>query len=218
MSMIKSSTTTKLKIPITLLYSCQSQNDVPFYEELIELEKQNSNFKVAFFITDGYTDKLTKGRVFKGRINEEILNQVTENRYNSFTHFICGPIKFISAMQAILIRNKVSPEHLITEVNGKRFEILVHAPKAIVKRHRVKAGMSGGSSGAGLASPMQGTVVKIAVSEGDVVEIGDLIIVLEAMKMEQPLMAHKAGVITNLTAAVGTTVSSGTVLCDIINA
>ena len=116
------------------------------------------------------------------------------------------------------LQTHMAPEHLITEVNGKRFEILVHAPKAIVKRHRVKAGMSGGSSGAGLTSPMQGTVVKIAVSEGDVVEIGDLIIVLEAMKMEQPLMAHKAGVITNLTAAVGTTVSSGTVLCDIINA
>ena len=116
------------------------------------------------------------------------------------------------------IQTHMAPEHLITEVNGKRFEILVHAPKAVVKRHRVKAGMSGGSSGSGLTSPMQGTVVKIAVSEGEAVEIGDLIIVLEAMKMEQPLMAHKAGVITNLTAAIGTTVSSGTLLCDIINA
>jgi len=65
---------------------------------------------------------------------------------------------------------------------------------------------------------MQGTVVKIAVNDGDRVEIGDLVIVLEAMKMEQPLMAHKAGVISNLSAVIGTTVSSGTALCDIIDA
>jgi acetyl-CoA/propionyl-CoA carboxylase biotin carboxyl carrier protein len=60
--------------------------------------------------------------------------------------------------------------------------------------------------------------VKIAVNEGDRVEIGDLVIVLEAMKMEQPLMAHKAGVISNLSAEIGATVSSGTALCDIIDA
>jgi acetyl-CoA/propionyl-CoA carboxylase biotin carboxyl carrier protein len=64
---------------------------------------------------------------------------------------------------------------------------------------------------------MQGTVVKIAVEEGAHVEVGDLIIVLEAMKMEQPLTAHKAGIISNLTAVIGATVSSGTNLCDIID-
>ena len=126
----------------------------------------------------------------------------------------------ISAYQAaaIPLETHMAPEFLVTEVNGKRFEILVHAPKPVVKRHRAKQSMAGGSGGASLASPMQGTVVKIAVNEGDVVEIGDLVIVLEAMKMEQPLMAHKAGVITNLTAVIGNTVSSGTTLCDIIDA
>ena len=116
------------------------------------------------------------------------------------------------------LETHMAPEHLVTEVNGKRFEILVHAPKPVVKRHRAKQTMAGGSSGAGLVSPMQGTVVKIAVEEGAAVEVGDLIIVLEAMKMEQPLTAHKAGVIANLTAVIGTTVSSGTNLCDIIDA
>jgi acetyl-CoA/propionyl-CoA carboxylase biotin carboxyl carrier protein len=77
--------------------------------------------------------------------------------------------------------------------------------------------MIGGSSGAGLVSPMQGTVVKIAVEEGAQVEVGDLIIVLEAMKMEQPLTAHKSGIITNLTAVIGSTVSSGTNLCEIVD-
>lgn len=116
------------------------------------------------------------------------------------------------------LETHMAPEYLVTEVNGKRFEILVHAPKAIVKRHRAKQSMAGGSSGAALSSPMQGTVVKIAVNEGDHVEVGDLVIVLEAMKMEQPLMAHKAGVISNLSAVIGNTVSSGTALCDIIDA
>ena len=115
------------------------------------------------------------------------------------------------------LETHMAPEYLVTEVNGKRFEILVHAPKPVIKRHRAKQTMAGGSSGSGLTSPMQGTVVKIAVEEGAAVEVGDLIIVLEAMKMEQPLTAHKAGIISNLTAVIGTTVSSGTNLCDIID-
>lgn len=124
----------------------------------------------------------------------------------------------IFAPTALPLETHMAPQHLVTEVNGKRFEILVHAPKPVVKRHRAKAGMPGGASGSGLASPMQGTVIKIAIAEGERVEVGDLIIVLEAMKMEQPLMAHKAGVITNLSAAIGVTVSSGTILCEIIDA
>jgi acetyl-CoA/propionyl-CoA carboxylase biotin carboxyl carrier protein len=115
------------------------------------------------------------------------------------------------------LETHMAPEYLITEINGKRFEILVHAAKPVVKRHRAKQTMAGGASGSGLTSPMQGTVVKIAVEEGAHVEVGDLIIVLEAMKMEQPLTAHKAGIISNLTAVIGVTVSSGTNLCDIID-
>jgi acetyl-CoA/propionyl-CoA carboxylase biotin carboxyl carrier protein len=65
---------------------------------------------------------------------------------------------------------------------------------------------------------MQGTVVKVAVTQGQNVEKGDLVIVLEAMKMEQPLMAHRTGVISNLSAVIGESVTSGTVLCDIIEA
>jgi len=116
------------------------------------------------------------------------------------------------------IQTKVAAEKLIAEVNGKRFEILVHAPEPVVKRHRAKQASVGGASGTGLASPMQGTVVKIAVEEGQIVEAGDLVIVLEAMKMEQPLTAHKTGVIKNLKAVIGETVASGTVLCEIIEA
>ena len=62
---------------------------------------------------------------------------------------------------------------------------------------------------------MQGTIVKVAVSEGEVVEAGDLIVVLEAMKMEQPITAHKAGTVTDLAAEIGETVPPGGVLCEI---
>jgi len=116
------------------------------------------------------------------------------------------------------IQTRVAAEKLVAEVNGKRFEILVHAPEPVVKRHRAKQAAAAGASGTGLASPMQGTVVKIAVEEGQSVEAGELIIVLEAMKMEQPLRAHRSGVIKNLKAVIGETVASGTVLCDIIQA
>jgi acetyl-CoA/propionyl-CoA carboxylase, biotin carboxylase, biotin carboxyl carrier protein len=116
------------------------------------------------------------------------------------------------------IQTHVAAEKLIAEVNGKRFEILVHAPEPVVKRHRAKQSTSGTAAGTGLTSPMQGTVVKVAVEEGQQVEAGELIIVLEAMKMEQPLNAHKSGVIKNLKAIIGETVASGTVLCDIIEA
>ena len=126
----------------------------------------------------------------------------------------------IPAFESVVveIQTKVAAEKLVAEVNGKRFEILVHTPEPVVKRHRAKQSSVTGSTGTGLASPMQGTVVKIAVEEGQSVEAGDLVFVLEAMKMEQPLSAHKSGVITNLKAVIGETVASGTVLCDIIQA
>jgi acetyl-CoA/propionyl-CoA carboxylase biotin carboxyl carrier protein len=62
---------------------------------------------------------------------------------------------------------------------------------------------------------MQGTIVKVAVSDGDTVAAGDLVVVLEAMKMEQPINAHKAGAITGLAAEPGAVVSSGAVICEI---
>ena len=144
----------------------------------------------------------------------------TEN-FKIYTSYIENEFKNdIPAFEssAAEIQTRVAAEKLVAEVNGKRFEILVHAPEPVVKRHRAKQSSGGGSTGTGLSSPMQGTVVKIAVEEGQSVEAGELIIVLEAMKMEQPLNAHKSGVIKNLKAVIGETVASGTVLCDIIEA
>jgi acetyl-CoA/propionyl-CoA carboxylase biotin carboxyl carrier protein len=107
------------------------------------------------------------------------------------------------------------------EVAGKRLEVVLPAglgsgpgSAAQVPKRRVgKADKK--ASGDSVTSPMQGTIVKVAVTEGQTVAAGDLIVVLEAMKMEQPLAAHKAGVVTNLAAEVGATVPSGTVLCEL---
>jgi len=111
--------------------------------------------------------------------------------------------------------SKAASQKIIAEVNGHRFEVLMHVPEPIQKRHRVKSNAIGKVAGDSLESPMQGTVVKIAKSNGDRVEAGDLIVVLEAMKMEQPLVAHKAGTIAKLQVGVGETVASGSILCVI---
>ncbi|HLY34110.1 MAG TPA: biotin/lipoyl-containing protein, partial [Jatrophihabitantaceae bacterium] len=119
-------------------------------------------------------------------------------------------------------------ETIVVEVGGKRLEVSLPSGfgaasaggaggavrKAAPKRSAGKKGQSA-VSGDALTAPMQGTIVKVAVAEGDVVEAGQMVVVLEAMKMEQPLNAHKAGTITSLNAEVGAVVTSGSVICEI---
>ncbi|WP_417216898.1 acetyl/propionyl/methylcrotonyl-CoA carboxylase subunit alpha [Arthrobacter sp.] len=112
------------------------------------------------------------------------------------------------------------------EVGGKRLEVVLPAGlgasstggKANGKAKRKRSNRSSAgtaATGDSLTSPMQGTIVKVAVADGDTVSEGDLVVVLEAMKMEQPLTAHRAGTITGLTAVAGDTVSAGAVLASI---
>ena len=111
--------------------------------------------------------------------------------------------------------SKVASQKVVAEVNGHRFEVVLHSQAPKEKRHRIKSNSVAKNSGNAIASPMQGTVVKIVKANGDRVEVGDLIIVLEAMKMEQPLLAQRAGVIAQLGIGIGQTVSSGQLLCVI---
>ncbi|HEY6794756.1 MAG TPA: biotin carboxylase N-terminal domain-containing protein [Kineosporiaceae bacterium] len=116
-------------------------------------------------------------------------------------------------------------ERIVVEVGGKRLEVTLPAgfagaapaarpgARAVPKRSAAKAKVV--ISGDALTSPMQGTIVKIAVEDGQTVAVGDLIVVLEAMKMEQPITAHKAGTVTGLAAEIGQTVTSGAVLCEL---
>ncbi len=115
-------------------------------------------------------------------------------------------------------------ERITVEVGGRRLEVslpggLSAGPARSTSRkppsaHKATSSASA-ASGDSLTAPMQGTIVKVAVADGDAVESGDLVVVLEAMKMEQPINAHQAGTVTGLTAGVGDVVSSGTVICEI---
>ena len=111
--------------------------------------------------------------------------------------------------------SKVASQKVIAEVNGHRFEVVLHSQAPAEKRHKIESNSVAKNSGNSINSPMQGTVVKILKANGDRVQAGDLIVVLEAMKMEQALIAPKAGIIAQLGIGVGQTVSSGQMLCVI---
>jgi acetyl-CoA/propionyl-CoA carboxylase, biotin carboxylase, biotin carboxyl carrier protein len=118
-------------------------------------------------------------------------------------------------------------EKLTVEVGGKRLEVVLPADLAVRRSQAGPAGAersrAGGrrrksaatGSGNTLVSPMQGTIIKITAGEGQQVSAGDVIVVLEAMKMEQPLTAHQDGTVTGLSVAVGQTVSAGAAICEI---
>jgi len=113
------------------------------------------------------------------------------------------------------------------EVGGRRIEVVLPAGLGVAtspgtaapqtRKARRRGARSEDSTGGGdvLTSPMQGTIVKVAVTDGQQVSEGDLVVVLEAMKMEQPINAHRAGTVTDLQAEVGAGVTSGGVICTI---
>ncbi|MEU9700866.1 biotin carboxylase N-terminal domain-containing protein [Streptomyces sp. NPDC047981] len=117
-------------------------------------------------------------------------------------------------------------ETIVVEVGGKRLEVslpsslgmtLARTGLAAGAKPKRRAAKKSGPTASGdtLASPMQGTIVKVAVEEGQEVKEGDLIVVLEAMKMEQPLNAHRSGTVKGLSAEVGASITSGAAICEI---
>jgi acetyl-CoA/propionyl-CoA carboxylase biotin carboxyl carrier protein len=110
----------------------------------------------------------------------------------------------------------------VVEVDGRRFQVRVTEPEAPWlelarrRRERVSAGAAGGTDV--VVSPMQGTVLSVAVSEGDEVEAGALVCIVEAMKMENEVHAHRAGTVSELSVAAGQPVATGQVICLISSA
>jgi acetyl-CoA/propionyl-CoA carboxylase biotin carboxyl carrier protein len=162
---------------------------------------------------------------FHRKVLDDPAYSATDGKFGVHTRWI--ETEFVNDIEPYAGSAEATPaesrETVTVEVGGKRLEVVLPAGLGAsagpagakpVKRGPAKksAGAAGGDA---LTSPMQGTIVKIAVEDGQHVEPGDLVIVLEAMKMEQPLNAHKSGTITSLTAEIGSTVTSGAVLCEI---
>ncbi|MGE7387527.1 acetyl/propionyl/methylcrotonyl-CoA carboxylase subunit alpha [Streptomyces sp. NPDC004126] len=141
------------------------------------------------------------------------------------TEFV-NEIKPFAAPAAEETEDEPGRETVVVEVGGKRLEVSLPSSLGMTLARTAAAGgakpkrraakKSGpAASGDTLASPMQGTIVKVAVEEGQQVNEGDLVVVLEAMKMEQPLNAHRSGTIVGLTAEVGASLTSGATICEI---
>ncbi|MDJ0385716.1 biotin carboxylase N-terminal domain-containing protein [Streptomyces sp. G-G2] len=150
--------------------------------------------------------------------------------FTVFTRWI--ETEFVNTIPAFVVpaadeeQDEPGRETVVVEVGGKRLEVSLPSSLGMTLARTAAAGgakpkrraakKSGpAASGDTLASPMQGTIVKVAVEEGQQVNEGDLIVVLEAMKMEQPLNAHRSGTVVGLAAEVGGSVTAGATICQI---
>jgi acetyl-CoA/propionyl-CoA carboxylase biotin carboxyl carrier protein len=128
---------------------------------------------------------------------------------------------------AVAEKGENARQTIVVEVDGRRLEVTLPATLSAAAvqppanggqpRRQHRTGKAAEASGNALTAPMQGTVIKVAVADGRQVSAGDLVVVLEAMKMEQPIVAHKAGVVAHLTAQAGNTVASGAAICEILD-
>ncbi|OEJ97967.1 acetyl/propionyl/methylcrotonyl-CoA carboxylase subunit alpha [Streptomyces thermolilacinus] len=142
------------------------------------------------------------------------------------TEFVNEIKPFAAPADAEAEDEETGRETVVVEVGGKRLEVSLPSSLGMSlartglaagarPKRRAKKKAASAASGDTLTSPMQGTIVKVAVEEGQEVSEGDLIVVLEAMKMEQPLNAHRAGTVKGLNAEVGASVTSGAAICEI---
>ncbi|HEY4237442.1 MAG TPA: acetyl-CoA carboxylase biotin carboxylase subunit [Gaiellaceae bacterium] len=126
-----------------------------------------------------------------------------------------------------LLQGKTGPDGRMVErvrtveVDGRRFEVRISEPepewRALARRRRDRVAQGAGGAGGSdaVVSPMQGTVLTVPVAEGDEVAAGEVICIVEAMKMENEVHAHRAGTVRNLSLEAGQSVTSGQVICTI---
>jgi ferredoxin-NADP reductase len=114
-SMLRHATETGLKMPITLLYSCRSQHDIPFFDELLELERRNPHVRIIFFVTDGNVREIPGARIVGGGINKAWIERMTGDAFHNGTYFLCGPNGFMLHLEKQLIARQVDPNKILTE-------------------------------------------------------------------------------------------------------
>ena len=114
-SMIRYVTRLKTDNKIYMLYSCRTQDDIPFQKDLIEYSKENPNFKVVFVIGDKNISQLPSGMAVAGNINPELIERVTQGVYQGRRFFVCGPPPFMKAITGSLIAKQVDKKNIMTE-------------------------------------------------------------------------------------------------------
>jgi acetyl-CoA/propionyl-CoA/long-chain acyl-CoA carboxylase, biotin carboxylase, biotin carboxyl carrier protein len=148
-----------------------------------------------------------------GVVDSEELAQLGEQLSHETTSLVAAPDGGGSALQE---------QRVLAELDGRRYELKLLVPEPpyaeLARRRRSRA--AGGSQLAGgkdaVISPMQGTVLAVEVAEGDEVEPGQVLCVVEAMKMENEITAHRAGRVSELTVAAGQPVKTGQVICTVV--
>jgi len=114
-SIIRFATEHRLTIPITLLYSVRHQSDIPFYEDLMSLQKMNPYFHVVFFISDDNVQSVEGTNILRGKISPAVIDQFTNSKYDMFTYFICGPSGFMNDISDTLLSKVSDPDRIVTE-------------------------------------------------------------------------------------------------------
>lgn len=171
---------------------------------------------------------IVENPAFHGHVDENGVE-----RFDIYTKWIEtdweNPIEPYTGGEPIEEDDAAPRQKVVVEVGGRRVEVSLPGDLALgggggasngVVRRKPKArsrkkGGGAAMSGDAVAAPMQGTVVKVAVEEGQEVAAGELVVVLEAMKMENPVTAHKDGVVTGLAVEAGAAVTQGTVLLEL---
>jgi ferredoxin-NADP reductase len=139
MSMIRTWCLTGSSIPITLLYSYRSRHNIPFYDELKRLAKQNPKFKVIIFVTDKATAP-NAPHLLSGRMSERHLQAVVSGSYAGSSYFLCGPIGFLQNVRTMLRTMGVDEHRLITESFTQSSKIMTKSGYSVQKLTYVFAG------------------------------------------------------------------------------
>jgi acetyl-CoA/propionyl-CoA carboxylase biotin carboxyl carrier protein len=158
------------------------------------------------------TPCFVEGSTCSGIVESEELAQRAQELEDQFSHRATS-----LAARADGVGAATRTRILGIEIDGRRHDVRVHTPEpawaALARRHKERSkGLASGASGAVL-SPMQGTVLQVGVAEGDRIEPGQLICVVEAMKMENEIAAHRGGVVTSVAVAPGEQVAHGQLIC-----
>ena len=158
-----------------------------------------------------------KGETCSGIVESEALAQRAKEIEESFSH---EATSMASASDGAL---PTVPRLVGVEVDGRSYDVRLHVTEApwadLARRRRERTSAGGDTVGDGaVVSPMQGTVLAVAVADGDAVESGQLLCVVEAMKMENEIVAPRGGVVRDLTVTPGHSVSSGQLVCVVVSA